>query len=216
MKYLFKFLTVPFYLGFCVVLALNCNNMNEKIKGSSPVIVKDGSFVYVQLDVRPLTLKEIYADITFTNKSDSIILFYKTLLPLNGESKTNIFSIFDNASLKEINYTGRKDGEYLKLAPDDDEGVIIPDLTADNFVRLLPKQALDFTINLSKFYDFSKVHKGTSLSLAYSSYLPAVSLDCKQIFEKDTIDNKVKPVYYDLALPKNQFIDSMRVQFLIQ
>jgi len=210
-----KFIT---FICVCAVLVLSCDQMNKESstdKDTSPIIVKNGSFAYVQLNVKPVTLKEIFADITITNKSDNTFLFYKALLPFDGEAKTNMFSIFDNKSLDEINFIERKVGQYLKLAPDDEDGVIIPKLSTDNFIKFLPKQTMNFTLNLSKFYDFSKVAKGTSLSLTYSIYLPAVSLDYQQIFEKDTIDNKFKPVYYYIALPKKQSIDSMRVQFLI-
>lgn len=185
-------------------------------KERSPIIVNDGSFIYTELSVRSLSEDEIYADIAFTNNSVDSFLFYRILLPLDGKLKSDIFSIFDSKTLDQIVYTGTRAGKYLKEAPDDDEGVVVPDMTPGNFVILLPHQNVSYTVNLSKYYDFSDVKKGTTLSLAYGIFLPAVSLDYKQLYEIDSVDNQMKPVYYDLALPKKQDIDSMRVKFVFK
>jgi len=194
-------------------LFFGCNNITPNGKGRSSIIVKDGSFVYTELSVRSLSTSEIYADISFRNNSENSVLFYKILLPLDGKLKTDIFSIFDSETFDQIIYTGTRAGHYLKTAPDDDEGEVIPNLTPGNFIILPPHQNLSCTVNLSRFYDFSEVKKGTKLSLAYAIFLPAVSLDYKQLYEIDSVDNKMKPVYYDLTLPKKQDIDSMRVKF---
>ena len=144
-----------------------------------------------------------------TNNSEDSLLFYKILLPLDGKLKTDIFSIFDSKTFDQIVYKGTRTGHYLK-------GVIVPDLAPNNFIVFLPHQNLSYTVNLSRFYDFSEIRTGTKLSLAYAMDLPAVSLDYKQLYEIDSVDNKMKPVYYDLTLPKKQDIDSMRVKFVFK
>src|SRR5215204_327996 len=131
-------------LFFAIIFG--CNNIMPGGKERSPIIVKDGSFVYTELSVRSLSKSEIYADISFRNNSEDSILVYKKLLPLEGELKTkNIFSIFDSETFDQIIYTGTRAGHYLKVAPDDDEGVVVPDLTPGNFIILLPYQNLSYT-----------------------------------------------------------------------
>lgn len=199
-------------------LLLSCNNtkrtnVSMKPKGISSIIIKDGSFIFIQMAIDVKSKSEIIASISYTNKSSDPLLFYKALLPIEGKLQENIFSIFKSTTLENLKYTGTKSTDYVKTAPDDDEGVIIPDLLVDKFVILYPEETIAFKIDLYDYYDFGKGNINSTFLIAPSGYLPAVSPDYKQVTEKDSLDGNYKPVYYDITLPKKISIDSMRIEF---
>ncbi|HWR33161.1 MAG TPA: hypothetical protein VN451_06540, partial [Chitinophagaceae bacterium] len=76
---------------------------------------------------------------------------------------------------------------------------------------------LRFIMDLSKYYDFRKILlKGEKkFAASFTLLMPCVSYSYKQDFEVDPQDNVLKPIYYQLSLPKKQDLDSMRVHFEI-
>ena len=205
---------ISFFLLTLVILSYCGNNNRIVVKGISPIIVKEGVFIDIQISVTSKQ-NELFTDITYTNKSTERVLFYDALLPIGNKLRENIFSIFESESLEQIPYTGPKKEKYLKMAPDDEQGVIIPDLARDRFKVLMPNEPLSFRINLFDFYDFQNIKDSSVCMLTPNSYLPAISSDYKQLLEKDSVSNEYRPVYYSISLPRKQSVDSMRIPFKI-
>ncbi|MEO6613454.1 MAG: hypothetical protein ABIT05_15770 [Chitinophagaceae bacterium] len=198
-----------FILSFFIFIAA-CKGAD---KGISPIILKDASFIRIQLRVNPLSSDVIFAYVSFENRSTDSQFIYRLLLPEDGKTRTDLFSIFDTATLDNMEYKGYKAGNYLKLGADDDQGVIIPQMKRNNFIVMGPGQKLEYKINIAKYYDFSRLKGGEKLAIVYSECMPAISQTLKHIHERDSMDNKLKPVYYILRLPEHADFDSMRVYF---
>jgi hypothetical protein len=208
------------YFGIIPIFILlsNCSSNNQDLNRNrqfSPIIAKWDLCLDLKVSVRPISTKEIYADLTYTNRSGDSILLYKSLFPFNNTISEDIFSIFQSEDHEMIKYTGPRNGNYLKLGPDDDKGIVIPDTLREKFIMLLPGDSLQFYVNIASAYDFSRPTQKKDLTIFPSIYLPAVTADFKQIFEKDSLDNKEKPVYYIVTLPRNRNLDSMQIKFSI-
>jgi len=189
----------------------------DSYKGRSPIIVKEATFMNIGLTISGKSHEEVYADMSIINTLDDTILFYKNLLPINNELKEKLFSIFDAEEYNNLGFESSRKDEYLKTAPDDDEGVVIPVLKPENFMKLVPNQKYEYRINLSQYYNFDKFKDKSMFYVVPSFYLPVVNNNYKQVFEQDTVDLKEKPLYYHLGLSgKNNDVDSKRILFEIK
>jgi hypothetical protein len=79
----------------------------------------------------------------------------------------------------------------------------------------LPRDSLKFSVNIVKAYNFSSPTLKRNFSFVSSILLPAVTADYKQVYEKDSVSKKEKPVYYIITLPGVKHVDSMRIKFSI-
>jgi hypothetical protein len=68
-----------------------------------------------------------------------------------------------------------------------------PELIPANFALLEGGKSMSFSVNLAKTYNFSK---GVGYYCAYSTFLPVVEKNMKQVLEPDPDDHdNLKPVY---------------------
>lgn len=207
------------FLFFSSPLAgINCQMDNsEQIKDTSPIIIKDASFIHVYLSVTTYSDQEIKANLILTNKGNDSILIYKSLLPCKGEVQTKIFSIFCLDNYESVPFLGVTSEKLLFVSADDEEGVIIPKLFPENFINFKSGDSLKFETNLAKYYKFgsSLLVDNKDFAATFSILLPVVSYDYKQVLELDTLEGKQKPLYYHITLPRSSDIDSMRVYFKV-
>ncbi len=178
----------------------------------APLIVyKEGTFIKISLRVNVVSKEKIYATVVYANVSADVIRLPKVLLPINGQLSSEYIYILDENSLENLSYIGDRKGRYLKGAPDDDIGFLLPESDSDSYIELSPNDSLNFKVNLVDYYQFSDVVEGTLLAVTVIEDIPVVSADYKQVKEIDSVDNKLKPVYYSLSL--SEHIDSSKVHF---
>jgi hypothetical protein len=181
----------------------------------SPIISNWAPFIDLKVNVRAVSMKEVYADLTYTNKSDDSVMLYKVLFPFNNVIREDVFSIFENEDFEQVKYVGPRVEKRLKLARDDDEGAVVPVLVKENFFTFLPGDSLKFSVNIAGAYDFYSVRRRKSFSFVPSILMPVVSTGYKQVYGLDTIHNVQEPVYYIITMPEKRSVDSMRVKFSI-
>lgn len=195
-----------------IILFLSCisNSEQQKIDNQSQTeILEVNPFLMSTLMIEPISDSLIIAHLSCKNlsKSDTFFL-YKDLLPDSNNFREELFGIFSTSSFVNVPYTGKHRINLQRIVPIPQES---------NFLELLPGAQINFTLNISKQYDFSSLLKLGERSFAISSDIdmPAVDRNFKQIYKLDTIDNTMKPLYYLITLPQKNDIDSMRVYFTI-
>lgn len=208
MKYLFLILS-----SFILFSCGGNNNEPSSVfsKKRSSTIDKFASFLHVELKISPKDKTIILADLSIRNTSKNSILLYKPLFPFDGKIVFPCFSIFNAKTYEQV--------EFSKPVPDlsiyTDEGITKDENTPDRYYTLRGGETVRFQLNLADFYDFKYQKTGEAFKVVPSISLPYVDFRYKQQFEKDTVDGKMKPVYYHLTLPEKRDIDSMRVKFTL-
>jgi hypothetical protein len=178
-------------------------------KERSSTIDKFATFLHVKLEISPKDKTTILADLSIRNTSKNSIILYKSLFPVDGKIVFPCFSIFNAKSYNQVEFSK----PIPKLSIYSDEGHKEAENTADKYITLYSNETIQFRVNLADWYDFRQAKSGEVFKVVPSISLPYVDFRYRQQFEKDTVDGKMKPVYYFITLPDKRDIDSMRVKF---
>jgi hypothetical protein len=185
----------------------------EKRRGLG--IEKVAKFIHVELEVYPYSKDSVLVKTFITNKDSSDFAAYKPLLPFDNFNE-NIFGIMEDSSYKGVEFNGISKEKFLKYEDGKSSGYIIPKLDSDQFVNLESNKTLIFESNVACKYDFKKyLNEGlNNFKIIYWVDFPYMK-DGRQVLELDSVDKKLKPVYYVVTLDEKDDPDSMRIPFSI-
>lgn len=192
-------------LILATIILVSCSQKSKNSVIVSPIILKNGSFIDLKLEVFPISRSEINIQLLVVNKSNDSFQLYKPLFPYNDTIGENTFIIYDDSTKREIKFTGSPVENYLKLieSPESLE-VVVPSMDNDNFITILPKQEVAFRANLANAYGFDDVAVRAKSRYSISPFfiVPLVDKQFRHVHEVDSIEMKSKPVYYILGLPE--------------
>ncbi|MBD0332798.1 MAG: hypothetical protein ICV66_09090 [Chitinophagaceae bacterium] len=180
-------------------------------KERSSTIDKFATFLHVELQILLKDKTTVLANMSIRNTSEDSILLYKPLFPFDGKIDFPCFSIFNANTYEQVEFSK----PVPKLSIYSDECIEDAENTVDKYFTLHSNETIQFKINLADWYDFRHEKSGEAFKVVPSISLPYVDFRYRQKFEKDTVDGKMKPVYYFLTLPEKRDIDSMRVKFTL-
>jgi len=189
-------------------------NANESSKERPLGINKPAKFIRVQLKVYPYSDDSILVKTIITNTDSLDFTFYKPLLPFENFTE-DLFSIIEKNSYNKLRFCGHNHEKHMMYANGPSE-FIIPELVNDQLVILKPNQTMEIESNIAHIYEFKNyLNKGLrNFKISYMMSFPFITKE-RQVSELDSVDGKLKPVYYVVGLPEKDDPDSMRVEFKV-
>ncbi|MBX2922899.1 MAG: hypothetical protein KF746_11945 [Chitinophagaceae bacterium] len=214
-----------------VLLFTGCNRNIEKVKKSQVqkvdsstwiidgekniVIAKASNNLWVDLEVHAYSKDSIVVHSDFNNMSNDTFMLYKSLVPDN-ENSNHLFSVLTSDKLLPLDFIGgASTNKYIQVGSLMTD-YILPDIQEKNLIPLPPMSKIELSCNISRRYDFNKFLKQgvTQFELAYFSFFPLIEKG-EQVKEIDSLDGKMKFVYYVITTKETHDPDSMRVKFQI-
>ena len=181
----------------------NRGNKNDDIASA---ILKDAPFLVLKLRINVLSNQQIIADLTMKNNLNDSILIFKEFFPFNNKMKKQLFSIYAAKTYKDIPPVKSDASVYP---------VNLSGAKKEDFFTIHPGETLNFTINLSDYYNFKEFSHGDEFLIAPVIESPVINSKYVQDYELDSSDHRRKPVFYKITLPYHSDLDSMRVKFKI-
>jgi len=197
-----------FDLVYFIVFAcfLSCD---KKVKNTPDTISKEVDFISAKLDIQVVSKDQIIALTTIQNTSKDTVLLYKPLLPC-GINFENQFGLLSAKTYNPVDFKRKRNEKYI----DDDGYYIIPSLEPDKLFYLLPDSSISCSLNLAELYDFKRNadNEENEFLISYSVFMPVIK-ELAHIAEIDSVDGRMKPVYYFIIANNSKNIDSIRVPF---